>query len=261
MTIPSLPRPMQLKQRLAMFDEGWMLFNLFLPAALFFTAMFAYPAGFTEWFFSDDDPFVKGELLAVHEPPPRTRQRGRGDPLFTSPRYYRLDYRYVVAGTTYHDSSYTTNDGLAVAQPDPLPVQYVPGHPGWSRVPGMRAGNGSNWLWLVGVPFIVIGVAVLFVTLRHVVRRICLVRYGVVTKATASRRPMPGVTSRGKPRFMTVLTYQDADSRCHELELDSTGNFNDGAPVRVVCLQTRPTQAVLYDDLPHHVRMLLANRV
>jgi hypothetical protein len=85
-----------------------------------------------------------------------------------------------------------------------------------------------------------------------------LVRYGIVTKAHSSRRPLPGLSRRGKPMSEAILTFQAIDGQNYELNLGPTGNFKQGESTRVVYLAGAPSTVQRYDSLPRHVKALLS---
>lgn len=248
MAIPTLPRPLSLRQRLSMCGEGWMAVILPFGMGLGLSLAFMAGADFTEWEFQDDDPVAIAQIVDVTKFVGRNKAR----------HYYQLEYRYVVDGVAY--------DNVAIAEeleeiPDfakPLRVQYVPKRPDWSRIPGLRKTRLGNWAWLMGVLPMLIGVVAAVFYVPSVLADWRLVRYGIVTKAVSSRRPLPGLNRRGKPMSQAILTFQAIDGKDYELPLGPTGNFNQGESTRVVYLEYAPSTVQRYDSLPKQVKTLLS---
>ena len=248
MAIPALPRPLSLRQRLSMCGEGWMAVVIPFGLGLVMSLAFMAGADFTEWEFQDDDPVAIAEIVGVRKFVGRNK----------ASHYYKLSYRYVVDGVAY--------DNVAIAEeleeiPDfakPLRVQYVPKRPDWSRIPGLRNTRIGNWLWLAGLLPMLIGVVAAVFYVRDVLASWRLVRYGIVTKARSSRRPLPGLSRRGKPMSQAILTFQAIDGQDYELQLGPTGNFKQGESTRVVYLADAPSTVQRYDSLPRHVKALLS---
>ena len=248
MAIPTLPRPLSLRQRLAMCGVGWMAAVIPFVLGLVLSLALMAGADFTEWEFRDDDPVAIAQLLDLTKVMRRNKAR----------HYYKLRYRYVVDGMPYENVALAK--GLAEI-PDPatpLRVQYVPGRPDWSRIPGLRKTRLPNWAWLAGILPMLIGVLAAVFYVRGVLASWRLVRYGIVTKARSSRRPLPGLSRRGKPMSAAILTFQAIDGQNYELNLGPTGNFKQGESTRVVYLADAPSTVQRYDSLPRHVKALLS---
>lgn len=246
MAVPTLPRSLSMRQRLALCGNGWLVAVIPFVAGLGLLLALLAGADFTEWEFRDDDPVAIAQVVKLTKIMRRKRESD-----------YELIYRYVVDGVAYENMALA--NGLAEL-PDlttPLHVQYVPGHPDWSRIPGLRKTRLSNWAWLAGVLPMLIGVVAAVIYLRFVLARWRLVRYGVVTKANSSRRLLPGLSKRGKPLSEAVLSFQAIDGQQYELNLGPTGNFKNGESTRVVYLANSPSTVQRYDSLPKHVKALL----
>lgn len=247
MAIPTLPRPLSLRQRLTMCGEGWMAVVLPFGMGLGLSLAFMAGADFTEWEFRDDDPVAIAQIVDVTKVVNRSKTR----------HYYELTYRYVVDGVAYENVAVA--EGRAeIPNPATLRVQFVPGRPDWSRIPGLRKTRIGNWLWLAGLLPMLVGVIAAGFYVRGVLASWRLVRYGIVTKARSSRRPLPGLSRRGKPMSQAILTFQAIDGKDYELQLGPTGNFNQGESTRVVYLANAPSTVQRYDSLPKPVKALLS---
>jgi hypothetical protein len=248
MALPTLPRPLSLRQRLSLCGEGWLAVVLPFVLGLAFSLAFLVGTDVTEWEFRDDDPVAIAQLVEVTTV--RTRKHAN--------YYYHLRYRYVVDGVAYENFAVTE---MRAEKPDPatpVRVQYVPGHPEWSRIPGLRKTHLPNWVWLGGLLVMLIGVVAAVFYVRNVLASWRLVRYGIVTKALSSRRPLPGLNRRGKPMSEAILTFQAIDGQNYELNLGPTGNFTKGESTRVVYLADAPSTVQRYDKLPKQVKALLS---
>ena len=217
---------------------------------LVLSVAFMAGADFTEWEFRDDDPVAIAQIVDMTKFVNRNKTR----------HYYELRYRYVVDGVAYENVAIA--EGLAEI-PDPatpLRVQYVPRRPDWSQIPGLRKTRLGNWAWLAGLLPMLIGVIAAVFYVRDVLASWRLVRYGIVTKAHSSRRPLPGLNRRGKPMSEAILTFQAIDGQNYELNLGPTGNFKHGESTRVVYLADAPSTVQRYDSLPRHVKALLSGQ-
>ncbi|QYF93559.1 hypothetical protein KY495_23360 [Massilia sp. PAMC28688] len=241
-----MPRSLSLRQRLSMCGEGWLAVVIPFVVGLGLSLAFMAGADFTEWEFRDDDPAAMGQLVELNLVRRKTRY------------YYELKYRYVVDGVLYENVAVTKTQAEEPDPATPLRVQYVPGHPEWSRIPGLRKTHIPNWLWLVGLFPILIGVVAAVFYVRAVLASWRVVRYGIVTKARSSRRPLPGLGRRGKPLSQVILTFQAFDGQEYELHLGPVGNFNQGESTRVVYLAHAPSTVQRYDSLPKPVKTLLS---
>lgn len=247
MATPTLPRPLSVRQRLSMCGEGWLVAVIPFVVGLGLSLALVAGADFTEWEFRDDDPVAIAQLVELTE----VLRRNQAS-------YYELRYRYAVDGVIYENVAVTRPRAETPNPAMPLRVQYVPGRPDWSRIPGLRKTHLPNWAWLAGLLPMLIGVAAAVFYVRHVLASWRLVRYGIVTKAHSSRRPLPGLSKRGKPMSEVILTFQTFDGQNHELNLGPTGNFTKGESTRVVYLADAPSTVQRYDGLPRQVKALLA---
>jgi len=247
MAIPALPRPLSLRQRLTMCGEGWMVAVIPFVVGLGLSLAFMAGADFTEWEFRDDDPVAIAQIVDVTKVVHSNKAR----------HHYELEYGYVVDGVAYENFA-VANGLVEIPDPATLRVQYVPRRPDWSRIPGLRKTRLGNWLWLAGLLPMLIGVVAAVFYVRGVLASWRLVRYGIVTKARSSRRPLPGLSKRGKPMSEAILTFQAIDGQDYELYLGPTGNFKQGESTRVVYLADAPSTVQRYDSLPKHVKALLS---
>lgn len=247
--INTLPRPMTLRDRMAMFDVGLMVTGgPCLLTGLFFAAIFAAGADLDQSEFSEHDPVVIGAV--THIQAPGKTKSGRGT--------YRFDYLYEAGGKRYKNSSWSDDPDVDLDSDSiQVNVQYLAGRPERSRIVGMDSAPLPSWMWLVGVPCIVLGLPVVIIAFSRARRATRLVRYGIVTRAGSSRRLRAGKGKGGKPLHDVVLHFDAVDGKRYEVELGVVGNFQNGESTRVVYPRDQPEKAERYDDLPKRVKSLI----
>ncbi len=199
-----------------MCGAGWLAAVIPFLLGLVLSLALMAGADFTEWKFRDDDPVAIAQIVDMT----KVLRRNKASD-------YELRYRYVVDGVAYENVA-LAKEQAQIPDPTTLRVQYVPGRPDWSRIPGLRKNRLPNWAWLAGILPMLIGVVAAVFYVRGVLASWRLVRYGIVTKARSSRRPLPGLSRRGKPMSEAILTFPAIDGQNYELNLGPTGNFKSG---------------------------------
>lgn len=230
-----------------MCGEGWLAVVLPFFMGLALSLAFLAGADFTESEFREDDPVTVGYIIDMTYVVP-----------YRKPSYYKLKYFYMVDGVAYENVAVTKTAAEVPNPLTPLRVKYVPKRPDWSRIPGLKKTNWPNWVWVGGLLPMLIGVVAGVFYVRAVLASWRVVRYGIVTKAYSSRRPLPGLNKRGKPMSEVILTFQAIDGQNHEFSLGPTGNFTKGESTRVVYLANAPSNMQRYDKLPKQVKALLS---
>lgn len=158
-------------------------------------------------------------------------------------------YEYSVAGKPFQGVAYATGQGLSVGET--VNVDYKPGAPEESRIPGMRRGMfGPFVLFILIFPLIGAGLAAGgFVWGR---RRAQLLGSGMFTFGTLKEKNPTNMTVNKMPVWELVFEFMARDGRRYEAKArtSQTARLEDDHQEPLLYDADDPSRAVLLDDAP-----------
>jgi hypothetical protein len=160
---------------------------------------------------------------------------------------YANHYAFTADATEHEGASYSGTE-LPVGQT--VTVEYPAGAPERSRIMGMRRSPFGAWAALV-VLFPLIGLVIIGPTLRKGLRRIDLLRRGLVGRAVLESKVATNVEINDRTVFALGYLFEDEGGGVHRFTTKSHDpeRLEDDVDELVLYDPLRPERALLVDEL------------
>ena len=219
-----------------------LFFTLFCIPFIF---AFAYSINWKSSDVSDDSPVIQGQITDVVATGTSINEQ----------TVYEYHYQFKLDGSpTYTGVSYM--QGASEQLGDSVLIQYSPENPADSRIQGMRNGEIGFWIFLFIIPFLAVGIALLTLGTRKMMRNLHLLKIGKVAYGTFMTKE-PTNTKINKQtvyKFTFGFTTDDGTTHFAEGKTHQTWRLEDEATERLVYDPANPNSAVMIDSLPRVVK-------
>lgn len=165
---------------------------------------------------------------------------------------YQVRYQFHTdAQRLYEGESYKYGPGPEAGAA--VVVEYLASNPAMSRIQGMRMKHLGAWAWFFAlVPVVGLGLLLCHVRLR--LRRLGLLRYGVLVFGDLAEKNGTGTVINGRRVFAYVYEFGMPDGEVHEARFRTHRPVGDedGRALAFLADPANPSENVALDLLPGH---------
>lgn len=204
--------------------------------------------------FSDDDPLTAGLLIDKAQSGAGVGSRTRSEDIF------QYDYTFAIGSAKYSGRSYAKDRELETG--DHVEVAYVDAQPEYSHIKGMTAApfvTGGIWLGLIAAVIAATGIAFLYFGIKRWNKQIYLVRRGVLTTSSLTRKTRTDTQYNGRYEYELHFQFLDQGGTLFTttLQTEKIELLEDDQHQGVLYDPKDPNCAVMLDMLPRQLRVLV----
>lgn len=162
-------------------------------------------------------------------------------------------YTHPKTNVSYRGVSYDVNYDLNVD--DRVTVEYIENKPHKSRIEGMSSAPMSWWILLLISIFPMVGLIMVYVAFKAWLKKIRVLRNGIVGKGKFNRIEPTNTTVNDKMVYKIIFDYEVSGKQYQTFaESTNTEKFTDEEFEPLVYHKYKPQMAIMVDDLPYYMR-------
>lgn len=162
---------------------------------------------------------------------------------------------FKVKGELYECHGYALD--RAIEKGAAVPVQYSPADPTLCKIDGMSTSSVPPWVFLILLPFLLVGGVMILFRWRRGGRFVRLLRHGQLAWGTIAKRESTGVRINDELQWKFTFQFEDERGQSYEVEGRTTepDELTDEPEEAILYDPARPERAVIVDTEPDLVRL------
>lgn len=242
--------PLRLKLKVIFGNPLTIIGLAFLIISIPFVIVFVGNSDFRSLKFNRNSPVIEGTIDKVTAT----------NSTVNNQRVYKYTYNFRRPdGTPQTGVSFT--EGKIYQEGEKVDIEYVYDEPAISRIKGMKTSTFDLWVFLIILPFIIVGGILFGLSFNKSMKAIKLLRYGTVAygKLIESNPTNTTINKRRVYKMLFEFTARDNKKYIAEARSHTPEYLSDEKEEKLVYNIYKPNDAVLIDSLPKAVKVYFYN--
>ncbi len=258
------PLPFLLKFQVFFKSPVFWIGLTFTVISLLILPVLVYTFNFKSLEMSKDFPTTQGIVDNISIENKKSGRGSSGDVLGT----FYFSYTHT-DGKVYHNVSYLKKQYEDLVNlkynfesaNNKCKVHFSPNDPDLAYIDGMSISTTSVWIFLIILPFLIGGSALVYKGIKKGIHSIHLLKFGISGFGTFLRKEDTGMIVNTKHVYKLFFNLKAADGNNYEVSCISTTpqNLEDEPEEKLVYNSLNPSDAALIDSLPKIVKTYFSN--